>query len=299
MKNKKSADKKREKRRKKLKSRKNHIKYPNLQIELTKSESLDDITIKTILASLPKAKKLFWELLPAENKDDLARWQRQKFRVQNESEIARQFADFLREAIQQVNPQYGYNYAIEVHSRRMMRFELTISVLEVQVTSNGNVHILPDLRFPANKRLGLSTHAIGRLDTRLHDAGPRCGAILHLPLVLIPYNEMYGLYCTAVLGFGTDDPNIIEPCTIYALMGYLPITIDNDLMVGITLYKPGFNKTPEQQLTADQINNRRILASYENKLYKFQGTNTLVPLKDDELLNPNLNMLRKLDNLVI
>lgn len=210
-------------------------------------------------------------------------------------------SEILQDVIARKCPKYSaFNYSIEVYSRRLLNFDIFLYSLEVKHTQYGNVYLLPDLRYPTNKKLGVSTHAIQRMDSRVLLSSCHLRSLtLRLPLVLIPYKKnIFGLY------FGILDKTrrinkVITP--LYLLIGYFPIVETENLFVGKTILSPGFDGTPECGIPDDQLGNYRLLAAIDGSIYRVlppEARRSSIRGVPYELKHPNIKMLCNMNKLV-
>ena len=203
----------------------------------------------------------------------------------------------------ELHPRYKtFNYSFDMISTKWHNYVVFLDILETKSTPRGSIHLLPNLRYPPNKQLGLTTHAIEQMDSRIFDdVADNQSVVLRAPTFLIPYkHNIFALY-SARQADNLYTFNGI-PAACYMLLGYLPIEDHGELLVGITHLKPGYRQTPEQHLTKDQIANNRGLVIVNNTVHRLVDINknrhyTTVPYDVD--CNPNINLLLNIHKLLL
>lgn len=294
-------------RQKKKKERQKRQQLPNIKIGIYadnqqfKDDFNNAINEASIAESFWKAVPVSWRKAVVDYRNHLIKFKRHEhkfFRLVGSSTLCK--------IIQQVTtdryPRYkAYNYSIDVTSARLHNYIIYLETLKTKSTSRGLIHLLPDFRYPSNKKLGLTTHAVEQMDARLFDDVVSSQAtVLRAPTFLIPYkHNIFALY-TAREADGYNTFNGI-PATYYMLLGYLPVEDYGELLVGITHLKPGYRQTPEQHVPEDKIINSRILVIVNNTIHRItdinkSGNYTTVPYDIDH--NPNINLLLNIHKLL-
>lgn len=250
----------------------------------------------------------FWREIPAKWRNALInhRNRTRKLHSKDIEYFKQTSSGTLRRVVQKattlIYPKYNqYNYSFDVMpDRRLFHYGVFLDALEVQSTPNGTAHLLPDFRYPSNKKLGLTTHAIEQMDSRLfEDVSDKQASILRAPTFIIPYKkDIYALYCalpaTSICTFnGVSIP-------FYMLLGYLPIEDRGDLLIGVTHLKPGYRQTPESKIPQEDINNSRILVIVDNQIHRISDIDsdkayTTIPY---DIENPHIDLLLKIQGLL-
>lgn len=193
------------------------------------------------------------------------------------------------------------NYSLRVHSPSLMRYDVYCEALETVSTSFGTVYLLPDVLFPPNKKVGLSTHAIERMDTRLFDAiHKKHGSVLRTSMILLPYKN----HISALYGLFRPAPTMMVNgymLPYYVLMGYMPIVSYDDMIVCKTHLRPGYDQTPEKGMDDKEISKNRILAIVDNTVHRMAtrkvfradaGTSISITTEPYDLsINPKVKLL--------
>lgn len=175
--------------------------------------------------------------------------------------------EIIHKALYKKFPQYdSFEYLISVEHIRHLKFDLNLGIVKKHKSPKGSMYLLPSLIYPGRNKVGLSSHAIDRIDERfrrLWGTAEKCSEqtniyLWHDPTVLIPYNnDIYGLYSFSMTH---THPSFL-------LVGYIPIEQHDSKLIGLTYLPPGFRQTPEYGMTEKEIKDTRLISIINNKVY--------------------------------
>lgn len=295
---------KRKKKQRKLEHRRKRKQkqLPTLHITL-QFESRSLMFREDVKRSISRVKDIFWDSIQAEDRRACYQIGNRHVKMVN-AEYAKMFNEWtsrkLTDAFYQANPQYSsYNYSFEVLSERLFHFRVQASVLQQVSTDYGIAHVVPYLHYPQNMKLGLTNHAIERLNTRLfRDMAGTCGTLLRIPLVVIPYKKNINALYFILPKMPHIDP--VKKLSMIGLMGYLPMSVEGGFLIGITLLEPGFKNTPEKGMRQDAIERSRIITVEDGKLKMLYGDlQSGITTTDFVPPNPNANLLVNLERSLV
>lgn len=224
----------------------------------------------------------------------------------------RELENAIHKVFFELHPAYAaFNHSVRVRRTDfLMRFDVYLETLKAIPSRGGNIHMLPKVIFPTNKKFGVTTHAIERMGTRVTgiNGEPRpIGGALRNSLVFVPYRKnIFGMYAVS-----EKSPKVLfngKPGAQFALLGYLGVKEYTKRFVGVTHLAPGMWKTPEdKKVPEDRLGDYRILTVMDGVVYRALALDPAKPRGDGivrlqavpyELDHPEIGILCNLESLL-